>query len=380
MTNDTIDNISNQLKIRLAQWNAEGALSEHQKIISRFSDLLENDRKSEYQKIFSVQPSLLSNIEFFLQREPPLLEPDIIQLAIIISRIVTLKWLITGRIQKAPIDESTFHFYLSDITPQSEILINTLELCSDFTHQLYGIPYERLKEHQNIFSRTTDELQQTLEKLTADTQKELKAKLQAIEANAMQEREKLAQQIEQEKMAAQDVILKYEVLKESALNTLAESFSRFKTTKRTEKNNWLKSVWLFGIIATVVALTGIFIHPLTNITFNSLNLNTVIASIAPLFEKGLPYIFIFEILIIYFFRISLTNYYAARDELLQIEIREALCLFAPTYTAFAAADDNRLEDFSKHVFSPIASKLNPTPHPLDFLAQVSKAFNRPTGK
>lgn len=106
--------------------------------------------------------------------------------------------------------------------------------------------------------------------------------------------------------------------------------------------------------------------------------------------------FIFlDVILIYFFRIALNNYYAARDELLQIQMRKALCQFAPQFKAFArtttnssknsdecpaTVSDGSLDEFARHIFSPLNSRMTPTPHPLDFINQLTSTTKKIAAK
>lgn len=80
--------------------------------------------------------------------------------------------------------------------------------------------------------------------------------------------------------------------------------------------------------------------------------------------------------LIYLFRIVLNNYYAARDEILQLRIRESLCKFIPAYREFCKDNNCQLEDFARHIFSPLNSRINPAPHPMDFLGQITQAVGK----
>ncbi|MFW5487358.1 MAG: hypothetical protein ACNI3A_02880 [Desulfovibrio sp.] len=95
-----------------------------------------------------------------------------------------------------------------------------------------------------------------------------------------------------------------------------------------------------------------------------------------LFEQGFFFYLFGEAMLIYLFRILLTNYYTARDEYIQLQIREALCKFIPTYKVFAEDKNDNLHEFATHIFSPINSRLNPTPHPMDFLGQITDAIKK----
>lgn len=192
--------------------------------------------------------------------------------------------------------------------------------------------------------------------------------------------------IENQKKAFKNII-------EASFTKLASSFRSFEWFKRLEK-------WGLLILCLTIGYTMISI---ATISLEQGHLKSVIETLpdwiiakensAALYEDlknhlspALPLI-IAEGFLLYFFRIALNNYYAARDELLQLQLRKSLCLFAPQFKAFSTPltdSDNsyyedtpsNLDEFAKHIFSPLNSRMNPAPHPLDFLGQVTDAIKK----
>lgn len=159
-------------------------------------------------------------------------------------------------------------------------------------------------------------------------------------------------------------IKKYSEIKDASYKELENSFSIFMQRKQKEKMISLIASCFIACAAIFFAYLGIseggFIEP-------------VLKSIAEdkmISHQTISFITI-EALLIYFFRICLNNYYSARDECLQLEIREALCKFAPHYVAFSDGEDDKLSDFAKHMFSPMVSNVSKSPHPIDFAGQLT---------
>ncbi|MCT4627906.1 hypothetical protein [Halodesulfovibrio sp.] len=82
-----------------------------------------------------------------------------------------------------------------------------------------------------------------------------------------------------------------------------------------------------------------------------------------------------EFLLFYVFRITLQNYYAARDEALQLGLRETVCRFLPIYREFVKDKNCDFNDFSKLIFSPLSSRLGTTPKITDPITELASAIS-----
>lgn len=88
--------------------------------------------------------------------------------------------------------------------------------------------------------------------------------------------------------------------------------------------------------------------------------------------------FALEGLLIYFFRIILLNYYKLKTEIIQLEIREALAKFLPSYVAFSRDKEHNpvIEHFSNFIFKPLVSNAEDIPKITDGLEPLIEIVSR----
>ncbi len=83
-----------------------------------------------------------------------------------------------------------------------------------------------------------------------------------------------------------------------------------------------------------------------------------------------------EVILIYFFRIALSNYQSVKAQIIQIELRQTLCQFIQSYSTFASKikkeDSYALEKFENLIFSGIVADSDALPSAFDGLEQISK--------
>lgn len=148
---------------------------------------------------------------------------------------------------------------------------------------------------------------------------------------------------------------------------LNQGFSSLKNAKVSEKNKSLLGVWLFGIalaIAPVLKLFNLLPEPEKEI---SLAINTLS-------------LIGFELLLVYFFRISLGNFRSVSQQILQIDLRMTLCSFVESYSEFAvkvrSADKEMLSKFEEVVFSEVAFGDSALPSAFEGVEHVSSIFGK----
>lgn len=183
---------------------------------------------------------------------------------------------------------------------------------------------------------------------------------------------KFYEKLEQEKNSTEGLISNFNKIKEENYEKLAEAFENLKKPKLKERKTafWI-TVAIGIIIISATYISAAWTNEIVDLAHTK-DINIL---------KNIPItIIILDILLIYFFRISLRNYYTARDEYIQIEIRAALCKFVQIFSKFSDTTNGGLEEFSKHIFSPLNSKVYPTPHPVDFLATITSAAKNCTNK
>ncbi|GFM34220.1 hypothetical protein [Desulfovibrio subterraneus] len=186
-----------------------------------------------------------------------------------------------------------------------------------------------------------------------------------------EEYEAISTKLKNESVSANEIISEFKLIKDQNYELLADAFEKLKNSKSKEKTT---SLFITIAIAMLLAIATCTSAIKGQATLNAATENGSIWS-------NIPYsILILDMLLIYFFRISLQNYYTARDEYIQIEIRSALCRFVQVFTKFADSTHGSLDEFSRHIFSPLHSKTYSAPHPIDFLATITTAAKNCTSK
>ena len=118
------------------------------------------------------------------------------------------------------------------------------------------------------------------------------------------------------------------------------------------------------------------VSPVNNVNQQNQEVSSWLISIA----KYLPIVAV-EILLLYFFRIALTHFNSTKAQLLQLEIRMALCGFIDDYMKFAK--ENKGQDLSKFeamVFSSIAPDEEKIPSTFDGVEQLANLIKSIKGK
>ncbi|WP_419783257.1 hypothetical protein [Maridesulfovibrio sp.] len=249
--------------------------------------------------------------------------------------LVNAKCLISGGISHAPINEFYICSYLDFIPGASHVDPETYYTWKNLAANIY--------------------------------KKELDSKIA--------DKEPLLQKIDRQKRDFVDLIVKskseiqaetenYKKIRDAAYNELAKSFSKFKFRREVAKYTALVISLILGVLALWAAYSIINGGGIVKPILISYTEGKVI-------PHGIVALVVIELLAIYFFRISLQNYYSARDECLQLDIREALCKFAPHYVEFSKQSDQELSEFAKHIFSPMVSNISKSPHPIDFAGQLT---------
>jgi hypothetical protein len=86
-----------------------------------------------------------------------------------------------------------------------------------------------------------------------------------------------------------------------------------------------------------------------------------------------------EIVVLYFFRIFLRNYFSAKGQLLQLDLRQALCAFVESYVQFVKdknlmpKDGSPLAGFNAVVFSGLSTEPDSMPASVEAFEHLVKA-------
>ncbi|MBC3831872.1 hypothetical protein H8K33_10165 [Undibacterium amnicola] len=168
-------------------------------------------------------------------------------------------------------------------------------------------------------------------------------------------------------------------LKESAekLNFvgLAKAFSNLIDEKNEEKKLQIKWMTIFGIF---LLLLPIF----SKLTTSYLNVELKFELTA--LSYIMPFI-IAELILLYFFRIFLHNFYSIKAQLLQLKLRHSLCAFIEGYAEFIekskkSGDAKLFEKFEAMIFSGISPDPQNVPSHFDGIEQISKIIKEFKGQ
>lgn len=150
---------------------------------------------------------------------------------------------------------------------------------------------------------------------------------------------------------------------------LYDGFDGLAKEKIKEKESiayWLRRLGILAVIPIIVELAYI-----AYVIFSE----TGTPSVTQMSLSVLPVISLVALLI-YYFRVLLFNYRAVNSQLMQIELRKALCQFVQSYADYAreikANDLGVLDRFEKIVFSEIMADEGNLPSPHDGVEQITK--------
>jgi hypothetical protein len=150
---------------------------------------------------------------------------------------------------------------------------------------------------------------------------------------------------------------------------LSEAFSRMISTKSTEKK------WQIVMMAVV----SLF---LVSVPFASILLARFLGVNNLWSLEWIPYVvpfLVLELLLLYFFRIFVNNFYSVKGQLLQLQLRYHLCAFIQGYADFAEKsrngnDDKLFEKFESLIFSAISADPSHVPSQFDGIEHLVKIF------
>ncbi|ASP40342.1 hypothetical protein CHH28_17395 [Bacterioplanes sanyensis] len=146
---------------------------------------------------------------------------------------------------------------------------------------------------------------------------------------------------------------------------LTEGFKSLHESKKEDLAKTKAFLIALGVLVLIPPTLG-FLHTSFDIK-SILDLNTEI------FSRSLPLISI-EIILIYFFRIVLSNHQSLKAEILQLSLRTTLCEFIQDYAKnskdMKENDQSALEKFEAVIFSGIASNPEKIPNTFDGLDQI----------
>ena len=151
---------------------------------------------------------------------------------------------------------------------------------------------------------------------------------------------------------------------------LVKAFENMKTIKEKEK------LWTFvGLIGCGFLMVAPIITELSYLWQNKDNLVNVEKLV---FYAAIPSITL-EVILVYFFRVVLAQYRSIKAQLLQLELRAALCQFIEKYAEFAAKTTEAKapisEKFESLIFSGILANEDQIPSTFDGVEQFAKLID-----
>ncbi|WBF68272.1 hypothetical protein LN040_03975 [Desulfovibrio subterraneus] len=346
--NELLDELNRSIETAILMTRHEAADSS---ALRKSAQSITNKQESDYKEILIYeQQNIRSAIEIL--KDGNIGNEKIKKAAIILAQIVAIKCSVKSTIQGSPVNEFEIIKYLSKEVAN---INNGEEILETIFHLNNTVKSLSLNEDKDFYLDIYSKLN--------EKQTQLNNTIKETETKAKEHENKIS-----------NLIATLNKTLNNTFNNLEQSFKDFSKTKKNECRISLGITFLIGLLTLITAYislseTGVFSTLINEPTNNALKIsNRAIALI------------IIEILLIYFFRISLHNYYTARDELLQLNIRATLCRFAPIYATFSENKESKLQDFARHIFSPLAPKNVNTPQPTDFITQIVDSIKNTQNK
>lgn len=148
---------------------------------------------------------------------------------------------------------------------------------------------------------------------------------------------------------------------------LSDGFSKLAEQKQKE----IKSVLLWLRIVSILILLPLVLE----VSYVLLNIDKGAELTRGMMLVALPTASLIVVLV-YYFRVLLSNYKSLQSQLLQIDLRMTLCRFIHNYAEYAGdmkkQDQGSLDKFESIIFSGIASNAENIPSTFDGVEQLSK--------
>lgn len=146
---------------------------------------------------------------------------------------------------------------------------------------------------------------------------------------------------------------------------LVKGFQTLRSQKKEELQTAFTALWMIGAI--------MLIAPIAQVIFVLLNLEIIDNHKAAL-AYSLPTILTIEIILLYFFRVVLSQFKSVKAQLLQIDLRVSLCQFVESYAEYVATireqDAHALEKFESLIFSGLVAVETGIPSTFDGVDQL----------
>ncbi|MDV7341515.1 hypothetical protein RYZ26_18035 [Terasakiella sp. A23] len=151
---------------------------------------------------------------------------------------------------------------------------------------------------------------------------------------------------------------------------LSKGFNDIETSKRAGRKWLLGFLIAMGLVTIAVPLIGIFIKLQFGLQLQWIGIFDGALEMAALL---LP----IEVICIYYFRILLKNYLSMSAQIVQLELRQALCAFIQSYVEYKKelGNDISIDKFEEMIFSGITMEPGQIPQTFDGLEKFAGAIN-----
>lgn len=144
----------------------------------------------------------------------------------------------------------------------------------------------------------------------------------------------------------------------------------FVALSRTKKSEMRRSFW------ALIFLGAVMILPVgTQIGFTVMNIDSI-ESHKNALVYTLPAVIALEVILLYFFRVVLSQFRSVRAQLLQLDLRVSLCQFIQSYADYSvkikAQDKTALDRFEELIFSGLVAAEEGLPSTFDGTEQLAK--------
>ncbi|MEI7336870.1 hypothetical protein [Pectobacterium carotovorum] len=152
---------------------------------------------------------------------------------------------------------------------------------------------------------------------------------------------------------------------------LYKGFHNLSRAKRVEAKAALFNTRLFGSL-TIIPL--VFEAIVLSVNSSGTWLDAFRLALIPAFAL--------TFILIYYFRVSLSNYQSVKSQIVQIELRKSLCTFIQNYSVYAEkmTDKESLRKFENVIFSNIMPSEDKIPSTFDGIEQIAKLIESVKGK
>jgi hypothetical protein len=156
---------------------------------------------------------------------------------------------------------------------------------------------------------------------------------------------------------------------------LVNGFENLVTQKKKESCHAFAALCLLGVIM-LIPVTAQLCFVLTHIEEIDTHHATLLYS--------LPTLLTLEVILLYFFRVVLSNYRSLKSQLLQLDLRVSLCQFIESYSEYSTkikqTDPAALDRFEALVFSGVTSEGGNIPTTFDGIDQITKLMKSVRGQ